>query len=64
MIDNELVKLRYLLKMKQSVLLEKTKDSKIFQKLKETKFIQHKVDENKEELKMLDEIAIQKMSRQ
>jgi flagellar FliJ protein len=64
MIDNELVKLRYLLKMKQSVLLEKTKESKIFQKLKETKFLQHKVEENKEELKMLDEIAIQKMSRQ
>ncbi|MBU0472774.1 MAG: flagellar FliJ family protein [Bacteroidetes bacterium] len=62
-VDNEIIRLKYLLKMKQSVLVEKTKESKIFHKLKETKLIQHKSDENKEELKMLDELAIQKMSR-
>ena len=49
--------------MKQSILVEKTKESKIFQKLKESKFIEHKTEESKEELKMLDELAIQKMSR-
>jgi len=62
-IDNDITRLKYLFKMKQSVLVEKTKESKIFQKLKETKLTQHKAEENKEELKMLDELAIQKMSR-
>lgn len=62
-LDNEVIRLKYLLKMKQSVLVEKTKESKIFHKLKETKLILHKNEENKEELKMLDELAIQKMSR-
>ena len=36
-IDNDITRLKYLFKMKQSVLVEKTKESKIFQKLKETK---------------------------
>jgi len=62
-IDRDIIRLKYLLKMKQSVLVEKTKESKIFQKLKESKLIEHKTEENKEELKMLDELAIQKMSR-
>jgi flagellar export protein FliJ len=62
-VDNELYRLRLQLKMKQTELLEKTKESKIFQKMKEAKYISHKHDENQEEIKMLDELAIQKASR-
>ena len=62
-VDSELYRLRLQLKMKQTELLEKTKESKIFQKMKEAKYISHKHDENQEEIKMLDELAIQKASR-
>ena len=62
-VDNELYRLRLQLKMKQTELLEKTKESKIFQKMKEAKYISHKHDENQEEIKMLDELAIQKARR-
>jgi len=62
-IDSELLRLKLVLKMKQNELMEKTKESKIFHKLKESKLLKHKREENKEELQMLDELAIQKSSR-
>ncbi|MDA3860394.1 MAG: flagellar FliJ family protein [Melioribacteraceae bacterium] len=62
-VESELLKLKLVLKMKQKILVEKTKESKIFHKLKESKFMKHKSEENKEELEMLDELAIQKSSR-
>jgi flagellar export protein FliJ len=62
-IEDELSRLKLLQKMKQNELIEKTKESKIFHKLKESKMLLHKQDENKEEMKMIDELAIQKMSR-
>ena len=49
--------------MKQSELIEKTKESKIFHKLKESKLVIHLREEKKEESKILDELAIQKTSR-
>jgi flagellar export protein FliJ len=49
--------------MRQKELLEKTKESKIFHKLKESKLVTHLREEKKEESKILDELAIQKMSR-
>jgi len=62
-IDSELARLKLVLKMKQDKLIEKTKESKIFHKLKESKLLKYKREENKEELQMLDELAIQKSSR-
>lgn len=62
-VDSELYRLRLQLKMKQAELLEKTKESKVFQLMKEAKYISHKYEENQEEMKMLDELAIQKASR-
>ena len=62
-VEGELSRLKLVLKMKQSELLEKTKESKIFHKLKESKLVSHMHEEKKEESKILDELAIQKMSR-
>ena len=62
-VDSEMYRLKLQLKMKQKELLEKTKESKIFQKMKEARYITHKSEENQEENKMLDELAIQKASR-
>jgi flagellar FliJ protein len=62
-VDSEMYRLKLQLKMKQNELLEKTKESKIFQKMKEAKYISYKSEENQEENKMLDELAIQKASR-
>ncbi len=62
-VEGELSRLKLVLKMKQSELLEKTKESKIFHKLKESKLVTHLREEKKEESKILDELAIQKMSR-
>ncbi len=62
-IDSELARLKLVLKMKQDKLIEKSKESKIFHKLKESKLLKYKREENKEELQMLDELAIQKSSR-
>jgi len=63
-IDSEIARLKLLMKIKQSELIEKTKESKIFHKLKESKFLQFKKEENRAETKMLDELAIQKSSRE
>lgn len=62
-VDDEMSRLKLQLKMKQNELLEKTKESKIFQKMKEVKYLSYKIEENQEENKMLDELAIQKASR-
>ncbi len=62
-LDHEMERLKLQMKMKQNELLEKTKESKIFQKMKEAKYIAHRMEENQEENKMLDELAIQKASR-
>ena len=61
--ESELSRLKLVLKMRQKELLEKTKESKMFHKLKESKLITHLHEEKKEELKILDELATQKMSR-
>ena len=63
-IDSEIARLKLLMKIKQSELVEKTKESKIFHKLKESKLMQFKKEENRAETKMLDELAIQKSSRE
>lgn len=63
LVDRDIEKLNMLLKMRQRELLEKTQESKIFHRLKESKLLNYKREANKEELKMLDELAIQKMSR-
>ena len=62
--DSELSRLKLLLKMKQNELIGKTKESKIFHKLKEAKLKQFRKEENKIELNMLDELAIQKSNRE
>ena len=62
-VEGELLRLKLVLKMRQKELLEKTKESKIFHKLKESKLVTHLREEKEEESKILDELAIQKMSR-
>ena len=62
-VESELSRLKLLLKMKQNELVEKTKESKIFHKLKESKLLKYKREVSKEELQMLDELAVQKSSR-
>ena len=62
-VESEIARLKLLLKLKQNELIDKTKESKIFHKLKETKLIQFKKEENKSEIMMLDEFAMQKSNR-
>ena len=61
--EGEISRLKLVLKMRQSELLEKTKESKIFHKLKESKLVTHMQEEKREESQILDELATQKMSR-
>ncbi|MCF6270036.1 MAG: flagellar FliJ family protein [Melioribacteraceae bacterium] len=63
-VDNEIARLKLLLKLKQNELIEKTKESKVFQKLKESKLMLFKKEENKLEIKMLDELATQKVNKE
>ena len=51
-VDSEIAKLKLLMKMKQTELVDKTKESKIFHKLKESKLVTHLREEKKEETKI------------
>jgi len=63
-VDNELSKLNLLSKIKVKKLTEKTIENKMFDKLKESDLMKFIKDQNKIDLKNIDEFALQKSNRE
>ncbi|MCX7879664.1 MAG: flagellar export protein FliJ [Ignavibacteria bacterium] len=69
-VKNEIIKLRQQLdrineieQILRNRLSEAKKEEKILEKIKEKKFIEHQIEQNREETKLLDEISINKEIR-